>query len=343
VVRRPILVAALACLALTVLLGACGGREVVREDDVVVRGAEGSPATSGTRGAAGDGVRIWVVTHGQASSPFWAIIRNGVEAAARQMDVLVTYRAPDIYSLDRMKGLVDQAVAAKPDGLVVSIPEPGLAPAIRRATASGLPVVSINTGSDVFRSLGVLAHVGQPERRSGLEAGRRLARSGVRRALCVNQQVGNTGLDDRCRGLSAAMKEVGGKSRVLAVDDQSTGTPAAISTAIAREGADGVLTLNSTTALQAEAGIARLGRTGSVALGTFDLGPDVLADVEAGKIGFAVDQQAYLQGYLPIVLLAQRARYGLFPARGDVIATGPNFVTRSDAARVIALSGRSIR
>ena len=78
-------------------------------------------------------------------------------------------------------------------------------------------------------------------------------------------------------------------------------------------------------------------------LGTFDLAPDVLGDVRAGKIAFAIDQQAYLQGYLPVVLLAQRARYGLFPAQGDVIATGPNFVTRANAAQAIALSERTIR
>jgi simple sugar transport system substrate-binding protein len=58
---------------------------------------------------------------------------------------------------------------------------------------------------------------------------------------------------------------------------------------------------------------------------------------------FAVDQQAYLQGYLPIVLLTQRARYGLFPARGDLVPTGPNFVTARDAGKAIELSRRSIR
>jgi simple sugar transport system substrate-binding protein len=73
------------------------------------------------------------------------------------------------------------------------------------------------------------------------------------------------------------------------------------------------------------------------------LGPDVLKAVQDGRISFAVDQQAYLQGYLPVVFLAERARYGLFPAQGDVIPTGPNFVTRENAAKAIELSARSIR
>jgi hypothetical protein len=54
-------------------------------------------------------------------------------------------------------------------------------------------------------------------------------------------------------------------------------------------------------------------------------------------------RRAFLQGYLPVMMLAQRARYGLFPAQGDVIPTGPHFVTKATAAQAIRLSKRSIR
>jgi simple sugar transport system substrate-binding protein len=338
---RPALVA---LLALAAVLAGCGKTSTVREPTVVVPGA---PRTDpGARDPAADrrggGVRIAVVTHGQASSPFWAIVRNGVEAAARQMDVLVAYRAPDVYSLERMRAMVDQAVASRPDGLVVSLPEPGLGPAVRRAVRAGIPVVTINSGSDLASKVGALAHVGQPEHRAGLAAGRRLAAEGVRRALCVNQQVGNLGLDARCAGLAAAMRAVGGSARVLGVDDQSRATPGRIAAAVDRDGIDGMLTLNSTTAMEAVQAVHG-DRARSVTIGTFDLGPDVLRAVRAGRLRFAVDQQAYLQGYLPVALLTQRARYGLFPAEGDVIATGPHFVTRGNAEQAIELSRRSIR
>ena len=42
-------------------------------------------------------------------------------------------------------------------------------------------------------------------------------------------------------------------------------------------------------------------------------------------------------------MLANRARYGLLPAQGDVVATGANFVTRQNAAQALELSERSIR
>lgn len=330
---------ALALVALLVLAG-CGGTTVVRQPTVTV--TDGAP-TAGVPARSSGGVRIAVVTHGQASSPFWAIVRNGVEAAARQMDVVVNYRAPDVYSLERMKTLIDQAVASRPDGLVVSIPEPGLAPAIRRAVRAGIPVVSINSGSDVYRQLGVLAHVGQPEERAGLDAGRRLAEAGVHRALCVNQQVGNQGLDARCRGLARAMRGAGGSARVLGIDDQSAATPLRIAGAVRSGGVDGLLALNSTGGMLAVKAVQRLGGPNAVKVATFDLGPDVLKAVQEHRLLFAVDQQAYLQGYLPIVLLTQRARYGLFPARGDLVPTGPNFVTARDAGKAIELSKRSIR
>jgi simple sugar transport system substrate-binding protein len=346
-VRSPtrVLFALAALVACVVLLAGCGKTSTVREPSVVVTGGtQPSPATAQRR-PDGDTVRIVVVTHGQASSPFWAIVRNGVEAAGRQMDVLISYRAPEIYSVARMRQLIEQAIQSRPDGLVVSIPEPRLDPAIRDAIKAGIPVVSINSGAGEAHKLGVLAHVGQPEHRAGLVAGRRLAAAGVRRALCVNQQIGNEGLDERCRGLARAMRQAGGRSRVIGVDDQDPATPKRLAAAIQRDRADGLLALNSTTGTEAVQAVRSAGRVAAVKVATFDLGPDVLAAVKAGKLLFAVDQQAYLQGYLPVVMLTERARYGLFPAvgPGGVIPTGPNFVTKENAAKVRELSARSIR
>jgi simple sugar transport system substrate-binding protein len=331
-----------ALIVLLVVLAGCGSTTVVREPTVVVSGGQPTPAGNGAPAGEGD-VRIAVVTHGQASSPFWAIVRTGVDAAERQMGVQVDYDAPDVYSLERMIGLINAAVASKPDGLVVSIPEPGLVPAIRRAVNAGIPVVSINSGSDVYRSLGVLAHVGQPEGRAGYAAGRRLARAGVRRALCVNQQVGNQGLDARCAGLARAMREAGGSARVLGIDDQSSATPRRIGDAVEAARIDGILATNATGGMHAVDGVARVRRAGQVKIGAFDLGPEVLQAVRTGRLLFAVDQQPYLQGYLPVVMLANRARYGLLPSQGDVVATGANFVTQENADQAIELSRRSIR
>ncbi|HET6507569.1 MAG TPA: substrate-binding domain-containing protein [Baekduia sp.] len=341
--RRLVVVMVMA-LAAAILAG-CGGSTTVDEGPVTVaRSGTGAdnPGSSGSMPdtpGGGHAVRIAVVTHGQASSPFWAIVRNGVEAAGRQMDVVIDYKAPDVYSLAHMEELIDQAVATRPDGLVVSLPEPGLAPAIERAVKAGIPTVTINSGSDQYKKLGVLAHVGQPEGDAGFKAGRRLARAGVHRALCINLLIPNQGLDARCAGLARAMRAAGGTSKMVRIDDQAADAPRRIAAAVEAAGADGALAMNGTSGLAAGKALAGA----DVTVGTFDLGPDVLKAVRDGRLAFAVDQQAYLQGYLPVVLLAQKARYGLFPAQGDVIPTGPNFVTAANAAQAIELSARSIR
>jgi simple sugar transport system substrate-binding protein len=334
----------LALVALVCVVAAgCGSTEVVHEPAVVVSGDQAARMPADRPTPDSDAIRIAVVTHGQASSPFWAIVRNGVEAAGRQMDVIVDYRAPDVYNLARQKTLVEEAAASHPDGLVVSLPEPGIGPAVRRAVSMGIPVITINSGSTAAEALGVLAHVGQPEFEAGLAAGRRLVGAGVRHALCVNQQPGNLGLDDRCRGLTRAMRDARGTALVFGVDDQDPATPRRIANALAGGRVDGLLALNGTTAIQAADAVknAKLGSV--VKVGAFDLTPDVLNAVSDGRLLFAVDQQAYLQGYLPVVLLAERARYGLFPAGLPVLPTGPNFVTKENAAKVLELSKRSIR
>ena len=189
----------------------------------------------------------------------------------------------------------------------------------------------------------MLAHVGQPEELAGFRAGRRLIAAGAHHALCVNVQVGNTGLDARCRGLERAMRAAGGTSRVLPVDDQSPADAGADRHGRRRQRDRRAPDPQRDERVARHPGHARRGPRRSVIIGTFDLGPDVLAAVRAGRLAFAVDQQPYLQGYWPIVMLAQRARYGLLPGQGELIPTGPNFVTRSNAAQVIRLSRRSIR
>jgi simple sugar transport system substrate-binding protein len=343
--------ALLLLIALATLAG-CGSTTTVSEPDLVVRGDEAvtarqTPAATPERGRGLRiaSARIAVVTHGQASDPFWAIVKKGVDDAARETGVAASYRAPDTYDVKRMSGMIDEAISARLDGLVVSLPDVNaLAPAIKRAERAGIPVVTINSGSDQYRKLGVLAHVGQPEFKAGVAAGARLAKTGVRHVLCVNQEVGNAGLEERCRGIETAMKRVGGTMRELGVDVQDpTGARRKIAAALTTGSIDGVLTLGPGGVAPALTALSASGLTRRVKVATFDLSPDVLAAVRDKKMLFAVDQQPYLQGYLPIVLLAERSSHQLFPAKGELIPTGPQFVTPRNAASVLDLSRRGFR
>ncbi len=326
-------------LALLALAG-CGQTTETREPDVVISGD--GPTTAPEQDEEDDsGVEIAVVTHGEASDPFWQIVRNGVEAAARDERVAAPYRSPDSFSVERMRRLINDAVDSRPDALVVSIPNSDVIPAVRRAVLAGIPVVSINTGSDVFRRVGAIAHIGQPEEEAGYQAGKRLAAAGGTRSLCVNQEVGNVGLDLRCRGFARAMREAGGSSNVVAIDaEQRNASQRRLSDAVTQRRANGVLTLSSTGA---EIAVQALRLRPGFRMATFDLSPEVLSAVERGRLEFAVDQQPYLQGYLSVLFLSQRIRMKLFPADGEVFPTGPRFVTRKDAAQVERLSRRGVR
>jgi simple sugar transport system substrate-binding protein len=334
-------------LVLAALAG-CGGTTNVREADLEVEGEQAArerPTPAATpergRGLRVAAARIAAISHGQASDPFWAIVKKGLDDAARQTGVAVSYRAPDSYDIARMRRLIDEAIEANLDGLIVSLPDvQGLRAPIRRARRAGIPVVSINSGSDRFRDLGIPVHVGQPEYRAGFEAGRRMAKAGVKKGLCVNQEVGNAGLDERCRGFGAGL---GGTSAVLGIDLQDQDqAQQRIAQAVRDSDADGILTLGTAGAMPALAAL-RAGFGRRVQLATFDLSPDVLEAVRIKRILFAVDQQPYLQGYLPVVLLAERSRHMLFPARGELIPTGPDFVTSENADEVLELTRLGFR
>ncbi len=289
--------------------------------------------------------RIVVVTHGQAADPFWSVVKNGVDQAGKDMRVTVEYQAPETFDMVAMSQLIDAVVASNPDGLVVSVPDAdALGPSIKAAVAAGIPVISINSGAEVAEELGVLAHIGQTEREAGYGGGQRMAAAGAKHALCVNHEVGNVALDLRCEGFTAAMTEAGGTVDVLAVDladptDAANRIGAALT---ADESIDSMLTLGPGSALPALQALTDQQLLGTTLLATFDLAPEVLEAIRDGNMLFAIDQQQYMQGYLPIVYLTLYLE-NLNTPGAVLIPTGPGFVTQDNAAQVIDYAARGTR
>jgi simple sugar transport system substrate-binding protein len=291
------------------------------------------------------GYRIVVVTHGQASDPFWSVVKNGVDQAATDMRVNVEYQAPGTFDMVAMAQLIDAAVASSPDGLVVSVPDAdALGPSIKAAVAAGIPVISINSGSDVAAELGVLTHIGQTEYEAGYGGGQRMAAAGAKKAICVNQEVGNAALDLRCEGFTKAMEEAGGSVTVLAVDlADPTDSEGKISAALqANPDVNAIFTLGPTGAAPALKALESGGMLGKMLVATFDLSPEVLEAVRDGNMLFAIDQQQYVQGYLPIVYLTLYLE-NLNTPGSLLVQTGPGFVTQDTAARVIDLAKAGTR
>jgi simple sugar transport system substrate-binding protein len=284
---------------------------------------------------------IIVVSHGQAADPFWSVVKNGVDEAARDYGVQVDYRAPETFDMVAMGSLIDAAVNQEPYGLVVSIPDAdALGPSIRRAVDAGIRVISMNSGSDVSAELGALLHVGQEEFDAGRIAGERLAEMGGTTGLCINQEVGNVALDLRCDGFAEGF---GGNVTVLPVTMDPGEIRARVIAAIeTNPDIDTVLALGAATAGEpALAALEQIGMAGEINLASFDLSASFLEAVADGKAAFAIDQQQFLQGYLPVAFLALHDRYGLMP--GGNVPSGPNLVTGEEASMVVELSGQGIR
>jgi simple sugar transport system substrate-binding protein len=284
---------------------------------------------------------ILVVTHGQASDPFWSIVKNGATQAAKDTGVKMDYRAPETFDMVAMSKLIDAAVNQKPAGLVVSNPDPdALGPAIKRAIAAGIPVVSMNSGISAVERLGIAFHVGQEELSAGRIVGAELKKRGATKLLCVNQEVGNAALDQRCKGVTEGF---GGPVTVLPTSADPAEIESKIRAALTSDkDLNGVIALSAPlVGERAVAAVQGLGLGAKVKVASYDLSANFLKAVSEGKAEFAVDQQPYLQGYVPVAMLAQRAKYGTLPA-GNV-PSGPSFVTKANAAQVIGLSAKGIR
>ena len=283
-------------------------------------------------------IDVIVVSHGQANDPFWSVAKNGVDSACKDMKIKCKYTAPGTFDMVEMAKLIDNAVSQKPKGIVITLPDAAaLGKSVKAAIAAGIPVVSMNSGSDDFAKLGISAHVGQTEFEAGVGGGQKMKAAGGKKALCVNHEVGNVALDRRCAGFK---KGFGGSVEILGTSNDPTEIQKAVAAKLG--GVDTILTLGA--GLSGEAALKAIksaGKTGNIKLGTFDMSPGMLKAAAAGEVEFLIDQQQYLQGYLPIAIFAQYMRWGTMPA--GVVMTGPGFVTPQNASKVIKWAAQGYR
>ena len=284
--------------------------------------------------------RIMFITHGQASDPFWSVVKNGVDAGGERMGAIVQYQAPATFDMVAMAQLIDAAIATNPDGLVASIPDAdALGDSIRAAVAAGIPVISMDSGEEVSKELGALFHMGINEYDSGLAAGQRMKAAGASHGACVNAEVGNVALDLRCQGFEDGL---GSKVPVIATSLDPTEIQNGVTAFLNRNSEiDAVLTCCASAFDPTLAAIEDLELGGKVRIGSFDLSPTLLEAIDQGRAMFAIDAQQWLTGYLPVVFLTLHHQFGMVPTTN--VMTGPLFVTQDTAAQVIGLSKQGIR
>jgi simple sugar transport system substrate-binding protein len=284
-------------------------------------------------------IRIVMVSHAPDADSWWNVIKNAIKVAAKQMDVTVEYRNPPSGDIADMARLIEQATASNADGILTTMADfEVLKGPITAAIKKGIPVITFNSGTiEQSKQLGALMHIGQPEYVAGKAAGERVKAAGGKNFVCVNHAIAVLVLVDRCQGfadgigvpladrmIDAGMDPTSVKTRVAAYLKTHPDTDT-----ILTEGPNGA---EPTIQVVKEQHLA-----GKLHFGTFDLSAQIVDAIKDGTIEFAIDQQPFLQGYLPVVLLTNYIRYGVIPP--DSINSGPGFVTKDNADLVSKLAG----
>jgi simple sugar transport system substrate-binding protein len=289
----------------------------------------------------GRDLSIAVITHGEGDS-FWAVAKAGAEQAGKDMGVELKYSESQ-NDPQRQAQLIDSAVTEKVDGIAVSAPNPdAIRDSLQKAVDAGIPVITLNSGQSDSADLGAITHVGQDESVAGEAAGERLAQGGdAGKLLCIVHEQGNIGLEQRCDG---AREGFGGEVenlQVKGVADVSTTLTEIQSKLESDDSIGAVLSLNPDIAIAARDAVQGSGSEAKLA--TFDLSGDVVQAIKGGEIEFAVDQQQYLQGYLPVVFLTLFNENNNTVGGGLPVLTGPGFVDEGNAETVEQLAEEGTR
>ncbi len=342
--------------ALSLVLAACGGDDSSSDDaapDTTAAGDEAEQVDSGDDGddaeaveeaevttAGGGDLTIHMVTHSD-DGPFWSVVKRGADAAAADLGIEVVWLGSNNDPETQVQ-MIEQAISEGSSGIASSLPSPDqLVGPLSAAVAGGIPVVTLNSGSNDYQAIGALTHVGQDEIIAGRGAGERFNESGATKILCGMQEQSNVALEERCAGLAETFSgEV--IIEFVGLDADQTGQQNNIKAAMeADPDIDGFMGTGPVIAMSGLNASKDIGRDATIA--GFDLTPELLDAIEAGEVAFTVDQQQYLQGYMPVLLLFLNVTNQNTLGGGLPILTGPGFVDPDNAGEVKALSAQGTR
>ncbi|WP_042303674.1 sugar ABC transporter substrate-binding protein [Paraburkholderia kururiensis] len=309
-----------------------------------------------------------LISHAPDSDSWWNTIKNAIKQADEDFNVETDYRNPPNGDIADMARLIEQAAARNYDGVITTIADYDvLKSSISKVTEKKIPLVTINSGTEEQSAkLGAIMHIGQPEYVAGKAAGEKAKAAGVKSFLCVNHFATNAVSFERCRGFADALG-VDYKTSTIDSGQDPTEIQSKVSAYLRNHPNTGaVLTLGPVPAAATLKALQQMGLAGKVFFCTFDFSDDIAKAIQAGTIQFAIDQQPYLQGYLPVAVLAIAKKehttdpavirkalqanpkfqarlqtYGLEPSYGPKnIRSGPGFITKANLDKVIKYAGQ---
>ena len=345
--KRGYLLAALAAVGL--VAAACSSDDDGGATTEATAGVTAGDTTGATTGdttgdtvdvSQGQDVNLYVITHGD-DGVFWSVVQKAVEQAGADLGINVTYQGAN-NDAETQSQMIEAANATNPDGIAISLADPeGVSAAAQAVTDAGIPLYTINSGVNNYQDLGAVTHVGQTETIAGNGAGERFNELGVTKILCGRQEQTNVALEERCEGLDETFDgEI--VSEFVGLDADPEAQEQQIAALLQEDpDIDGFMGTGPNLPLRAIAAAETAGRELQIA--GFDLSPDLISAIEAGDVQFTVDQQQYLQGYLPVVLMYLQATNLNTAGGGLPILTGPGFVDTENVAEIKALVDQGTR
>ena len=303
----------------------------------------GGPAAAAAFGATTAGkIKVAVVTHGDTGS-FWSVFKKGVDQAAKDLkgrgvSVIQTYANNDV---PKQVAGINNAIATGAKVIATSVPDASaLKDPLTKASAKGIEIITVNSGLGAFDSLPTYeVHVGQTEDIAGQGAGKQFKAAGVKKVLIVIHEASNSGLQQRAAGVKSILG--GGGVKVLSIPNAKSdipGTKAKVAAAFkADKSLDGFLGLDPDVTIPSLDVLPS-----KVKAGTFDVGGSI-KEILAGRMLFAIDQQQYLQGYLPVVFAVLFVSNLNTVGNGAPVLTGPGIINKGNAARIGALAKQGTR
>lgn len=324
-------------------VGACVRRAALTLASVAAIGGLAAAAR-----AEGAKETIYFVGIASPADPFHGVIARGAEQAGKDLGANVVYIFPDQVTLTDYNAKIEQAIAARPQGIVIlGIDEKGSEPLARRAHDLGIklafnPAPPIKerplwTPDDLY-----ISRVGSDEYSAGRAAADRLLREKVKgKVVCAIQIAGDLTLTTRCQGVTDRLKEAGVHTEVVEVANEPGQSAELLSTYLrAHPDTGAVVTLGGPpNAGSREA--KKEAKRPDLLLGGFDMDPATIKSIKDGEMLFTIDQQPFWRGYIPVLEIVHNLRYGLQQA--NYFLSGPSIVDSANVASVLELSKRGVR
>ncbi len=304
--------------------------------------ALGSPAAAAFAASSAGTIKVAVVTHGDTGS-FWSVFKKGVDQAAKDLkgrgvSVTQVYANNDV---PKQVSGINAAISAGAKVIATSVPDASaLKDPLTKASGKGIEIITVNSGLGAFDTLPTYeVHVGQTEDVAGQGAGKQFKKAGAKKVLVVIHEASNSGLTQRAAGVKKIMG--GSGVSVLTIPNAKSdipGTKTKVQAAFkADKSLDGFLGLDPDVTIPCLDVIP----SGTKA-GTFDVG-GAIKEILAGRMLFAIDQQQYLQGYLPVVFAVLFVSNLNTVGNGAPVLTGPGIINKANAAKVAALAKKGTR